>query len=134
MNLKQRSKQLKQDIPAIYLVMKSSETPILAKILAFLTIAYALSPIDLIPDFIPVLGYLDDLVILPMLIVWTIKCIPKPVWQKAQNEAQELIATTKLIRCYIKSKGRCTEKRRCPITIKTCRSKNSGHFQRHVRR
>lgn len=134
MNLKQRSKQLKQDIPALYLVMKSSETPILAKILAFLTIAYALSPIDLIPDFIPVLGYLDDLVILPMLIVWTIKCIPKPVWQKAQNEAQELIATTKLIRCYIKSKGRCTEKRRCPITIKTCRSTNSGHFQRHVRR
>lgn len=128
MNLKQRSKQLKQDIPAIYLVMKSSETPILAKILAFLTIAYALSPIDLIPDFIPVLGYLDDLVILPMLIVWTIKCIPKTVWQKAQNEAQELIATTKLIRCYIKSKGRCTEKRRCPITIKTCRSTNSGHF------
>lgn len=134
MNLKQRSKQLKQDIPVIYLVMKSSETPILAKILAFLTIAYTLSPIDLIPDFIPVLGYLDDLVILPMLIVWTIKCIPKPVWQKAQNEAQELIATTKLIRCYIKSKGRCTEKRRCPITIKTCRSTNSGHFQRHVRR
>lgn len=76
MNLKQRSKQLKQDIPVIYLVMKSSETPILAKILAFLSIAYALSPIDLIPDFIPVLGYLDDLVILPMLIVWTIKCIP----------------------------------------------------------
>ena len=114
--------------------MKSSEIPILAKILAFLTIAYALSPIDLIPDFIPVLGYLDDLVILPMLIVWTIKCIPKPVWQKAQNEAQELIAKTKLIRCYIKSQGRCTEKRRCPITIKTCRSTNSGHFQRHVRR
>lgn len=134
MNLKQRSKQLKQDIPVIYLVMKSSETPILAKILAFLTIAYTLSPIDLIPDFIPVLGYLDDLVILPMLIVWTIKCIPKPVWQKAQNEAQELIATTKLIRCYIKSKGRFTEKRRCSITIKTCRSTNSGHFQRHVRR
>ena len=100
MNLKQRAKQLKQDIPAIYLVMKSSETPILPKILAFLTIAYALSPIDLIPDFIPVLGYLDDLVILPMLIVLTIKCIPKPVWQKAQNEAQELIATKQMKKWY----------------------------------
>lgn len=100
MNLKQRAKQLKQDIPAIYLVMKSSETPILAKILAFLTIAYALSPIDLIPDFIPVLGYLDDLVILPILIVLTIKCIPKPVWQKAQNEAQELIATNQMKKWY----------------------------------
>lgn len=100
MNLKQRAKQLKQDIPAIYLVMKSSETPILAKILAFLTIAYALSPIDLIPDFIPVLGYLDDLVILPMLIVLTIKCILKPVWQKAQNEVQELIATKQMKKWY----------------------------------
>ena len=100
MNLKQRAKQLKQDIPAIYLVMKSSETPILAKILAFLTIAYALSPIDLILDFIPVLGYLDDLVILPMLIVLTIKCIPKPVWQKAQNEAQKLIATKQMKKWY----------------------------------
>lgn len=100
MNLKKRAKQLKQDIPAIYLVMKSSEIPILAKILAFLTIAYALSPIDLIPDFIPVLGYLDDLVILPMLIVLTIKCIPKPVWQKAQNEAQELIATKQMKKWY----------------------------------
>ncbi len=100
MNLKQRAKQLKQDIPAIYLVMKFSETPILAKILAFLTIAYDLSPIDLIPDFIPVLGYLDDLVILPMLIVLTIKCIPKPVWQEAQNEAQDLIATKQMKKWY----------------------------------
>ena len=100
MNLKQRYKQLKQNIPAIYLVMKSSEIPILAKILAFLTIAYALSPIDLIPDFIPVLGYLGDLVILPMLIVLTIKCIPKPIWQKAQNEAQELIATKQMKKWY----------------------------------
>ena len=100
MNLKQRAKQLKQDIPAIYMLMKSSEIPILAKILAFLTTAYALSPIDLIPDFIPVLGYLDDLVILPMLIVLTIKCIPKPVWQKAQNEAQDLIATKQMKKWY----------------------------------
>lgn len=100
MNLKKRAKQLKQDIPAIYLVMKSSKIPILAKILAFLTIAYALSPIDLIPDFILVLGYLDDLVILPMLIVLTIKCIPKPIWQKAQNEAQELIATKQMKKWY----------------------------------
>lgn len=100
MNLKQRSKQLKQDIPAIYLVMKSSETPILAKILAFLTIAYVLSPIDLIPDFIPVLGYLDDLVILPMLIVLTIKYIPEPIWQKAQNEAQELLTTKQMKKWY----------------------------------
>ena len=100
MNLKQRYKQLKQDIPAIYLVMKSSEIPILAKILAFLTIAYTLSPIDLIPDFIPALWYLDDLVILPMLIVLTIKCIPKPIWQKVQNEAQELLTTKQMKKWY----------------------------------
>ena len=68
MNLKERAKQLKRDIPAVFLCMKSHETPIAAKILAGITVGYALSPIDLIPDFIPVLGHLDDVLILPALI------------------------------------------------------------------
>ena len=82
MNLKQRAKQLKKDIPAIFLALKSEKTPFLAKILAFLTAAYALSPIDLIPDFIPVLGYLDDVLLLPGLIALTIKLIPCQVWER----------------------------------------------------
>ena len=67
MNLKERARILKTDIPAVFIAMKKKETPILAKIAAGLTIAYALSPIDLIPDFIPVIGYLDDILLLPAL-------------------------------------------------------------------
>lgn len=62
-DLKRRTKQLKQDIPALYLALKDRKTPIIAKVLAGIIVVYALSPIDLIPDFIPVLGYLDDLVV-----------------------------------------------------------------------
>jgi len=65
MNLKERAKKLKTDIPAVFIAMKKRETPLPDKICAGATILYALSPIDLIPDFIPVLGYLDDLIILP---------------------------------------------------------------------
>ena len=55
MNLKQKARQLKTDIPAIYLVLKDKETPGFAKLMAGITIGYALSPIDLIPDFVPIL-------------------------------------------------------------------------------
>ena len=58
MNFKERAQQLKKDIPAIFLALKKKETPGNAKILAIVTIGYALSPIDLIPDFIPVFGLL----------------------------------------------------------------------------
>ena len=60
--LKERARQLKADIPAVYLAIKDPVTPWLVKVLALVTIAYALSPIDLIPDFIPVFGYLDDII------------------------------------------------------------------------
>ena len=62
MILKKRAGQLKQDLPIIYLVWKDRDTPVLAKALAAMTAVYALSPIDLIPDFIPVLGLLDDVI------------------------------------------------------------------------
>ena len=64
-NLKERAQKLKTDIPAVFLALKEKRTPFLAKIIAAVVVVYALSPIDLIPDFIPVLGYLDDLIILP---------------------------------------------------------------------
>ena len=88
MNLKERAKQLKADIPAVFLSLKSEDTPIAAKILAGITVGYALSPIDLIPDFIPVLGYLDDIIILPALIALTIRLIPKDTFAKFRNEAE----------------------------------------------
>ena len=82
MNLKERAKKLKMDIPAIFLALKDKETPIIAKIFAGITVAYALSPIDLIPDFIPILGYLDDVILLPAFVALTIKFIPNDILEK----------------------------------------------------
>lgn len=90
MTLKERAAALKWDIPAIYLALKSAETPVLAKILAGITIAYALSPIDLIPDFVPILGYVDDLILLPALIALTVKLIPPEVFAASREAAAGL--------------------------------------------
>jgi uncharacterized membrane protein YkvA (DUF1232 family) len=90
MNLKEQAKKLKTDIPAVFIAMKKKETPIIAKIIAGLTIVYALSPIDLIPDFIPILGYLDDIIILPALISLTLRLIPPEVFAICREEAKGL--------------------------------------------
>lgn len=88
MDIKKRVSDLKRDIPALYLSVKAKDTPVLAKLLAFVTVAYALSPIDLIPDFVPVLGYLDDIIILPVLITITISLVPKPVLYRCREQAE----------------------------------------------
>lgn len=88
MSLKEKAAGLKRDIPAVFLSLKHKETPILAKVIAAVTIAYALSPVDLIPDFVPVLGYLDDLIILPALVALTIKLIPEGVMKECQIQAE----------------------------------------------
>jgi len=90
MNLKERAKKLKTDIPAVFIAMKKEETPVGAKIIAGLTVAYALSPIDLIPDFIPVLGYIDDIILLPALVALTIRMIPSDVFDACRKEAEGL--------------------------------------------
>ena len=78
--LNERAKKLKTDIPAVFLALKEKRTPWYAKIIAAVVVVYALSPVDLIPDFIPVLGFLDDVIILPALIAWCVKCIPSDVF------------------------------------------------------
>ena len=88
MNLKARAIKLKTEIPAIFLALKDKDTSIVAKILAGITVAYALSPIDLVPDFIPVLGYLDDVILLPMLVALTIKFIPKEALEMYRKQAE----------------------------------------------
>ena len=88
MNLKERAKKLKTDIPAILLALKDKETPIVAKIFAGITVAYALSPVDLVPDFIPVLGYLDDVILLPMLVALTIKFIPEDALERNRKQSE----------------------------------------------
>lgn len=90
MTLKERAKKLKQDIPTVFLSLKDKETPVLAKICAGVTIGYALSPIDFIPDFIPILGYLDDIILLPVLIALTIKLIPKDIWDRNSIIAKDI--------------------------------------------
>lgn len=86
--LKERAKKLKEDLPAVLLALKDKKTPLLAKILAGLTVMYAFSPIDLIPDAIPVLGLLDDIIILPALIALTVKLIPKDVWERSREKSK----------------------------------------------
>ena len=88
MNLKERAAKLKTDLPALFLALKDRETPVLAKVFAGITVAYALSPIDLIPDFIPVLGVLDDVILLPVLIVITVKLIPAPVLERCREQSE----------------------------------------------
>ena len=100
MTLKARAKQLKTDIPAVFLALKKRETPWTAKLLAALTIGYALSPIDLIPDFIPVLGYLDDLIILPAMVALTIRLVPAEVMAVCRAEAEGLWENGKPKRWY----------------------------------
>lgn len=100
MTLKERAKQLKIDIPAIFLVLKHTRTPWYAKAMAGLTIGYALSPIDLIPDFIPVLGYLDDVILLPFFIVLTIKLIPKDLFEECRAQSRDMWKDGKPKRWY----------------------------------
>ena len=100
MNLKKRAQQLKTDIPALFFALKQKQTPWPAKLLAGLTLAYALSPIDLIPDFIPVLGYLDDLIILPVMVYFTIKLIPPEVLEDCRNQSKDLWANGKPKKWY----------------------------------
>ena len=90
MSRKERAQKLKTDIPALFLALKHKKTPVFAKILTGITVAYALSPVDLIPDFIPVLGYLDDVIILPALIALTIRLIPEDVLTQCREQAKEL--------------------------------------------
>lgn len=90
MNLKDKTKMIKTDIPAVFIALKKKETPLLAKIIAVITVGYALSPIDLVPDFVPLLGYLDDIIILPLLVTLAVKFIPKDIWEQSKDEAEKL--------------------------------------------
>lgn len=85
---REKAKQLKNELHAISLACRDRRTPWYAKALAILIVAYALSPVDLIPDFIPVLGYLDDLVIIPAGIFLVLKMIPGEVIEQCREKAK----------------------------------------------
>ena len=89
--LKSFSKQLKQELAVYRLVIKHPKTPWLAKLFLGLAIAYLLLPFDLIPDFIPVLGQLDDVVIIPILVYIALLFIPKTIIQDCREQVQSTI-------------------------------------------
>lgn len=86
--LKQKFRQLKRETYTIYLACKDPRVPWYAKVLASCVVAYAFSPIDLIPDFIPIIGYLDDLLIVPLGIMLVLKLIPQVVIEECRQKAE----------------------------------------------
>ncbi len=88
-NLRTKARALKRETVALYLAARDPRTPWAAKLVVTIVVAYALSPIDLIPDFIPVVGYLDDLVLLPLGIFLALKLIPAKVLADARQAAQQ---------------------------------------------
>jgi uncharacterized membrane protein YkvA (DUF1232 family) len=84
---KAKARKLKQEVYALYLVSKDRRVPWYARAVAVAVVAYAFSPIDLIPDPIPVLGYLDDLILIPLGIALVIKLIPSEVMQDCREKA-----------------------------------------------
>lgn len=90
--LKTRARRLKAETLALYLAARHPQTPWFAKAVAAAVAAYALSPIDLIPDFIPVLGYLDDLVLVPAGIALAVRLVPAGVLAECRAKAVEAVA------------------------------------------
>ncbi len=92
---KDRARQLKTEVYALYLAYKDKRTPWYAKVFTATVVAYAFSPIDLIPDFIPVFGYLDDLVLVPLGAFLAIRMIPTEVMSECREKAREVMAQGK---------------------------------------
>ena len=114
--LKLFARRMKVQISALFLASKDPAVPKVAKWLGVAVVAYALSPIDLIPDFIPVIGYLDDLIILPLGIYLAIKLIPEVVWSDCLAKAElhpiqlprNRYAAAVIIGCWILFAGMCS--------------------------
>jgi uncharacterized membrane protein YkvA (DUF1232 family) len=88
---KLKARQLKIEVYALYLAYRDPRVPWFARFFAGLVVGYALSPIDLIPDFIPVIGYLDDLILVPLGIKVALSMIPKNVIQESRDNAARII-------------------------------------------
>mgnify|MGYP000952634681 CR=1 FL=1 len=86
--LKQWARKLKNEVIAMYFVWKHPKTPLYAKVCAAVIVGYALSPIDLIPDFVPVLGYLDEVILLPLGIALVIRIIPANILEACREQAR----------------------------------------------
>ena len=87
----QRARQLKTEVYALYLAYRDPRVPLYARIFAAVVVAYAFSPIDLIPDPIPILGYLDDLVLVPLGVALALRMVPGEVMAESREKAREII-------------------------------------------
>lgn len=86
------ARRIKRDAMTLWFARSHPQTPWYAKAMGSLVVAYALSPIDLIPDFIPVLGYLDDVILLPLLIWLTVRLLPPQVLAESRLKAEQWMA------------------------------------------
>lgn len=93
--LRQRARYLKSWTFALYLAYRDPRVPWYARLFAACVVAYAFSPIDLVPDFVPVLGYLDDLILIPIGISLAMRMIPRPVLDECREQAQAMMAQGK---------------------------------------
>lgn len=90
--LREVARRIKLDTMTVYLVARDPRTPVIVRLLALVIAAYAISPIDLVPDFIPVVGYLDDVILLPLGILLVIKLTPKDVVEANRAMARKMAA------------------------------------------
>ncbi len=94
-DLKTKAKLIKRQSMVLYFAVRDPRTPIGVKLLAGAIVAYALSPIDLIPDFIPILGYLDEIILLPLAIAFALRLLPEAVLQDAKAQAESALSRPK---------------------------------------
>jgi uncharacterized membrane protein YkvA (DUF1232 family) len=92
---KQRARHLKREVYALYLACKDPRVPWYARALAVCVVGYAFSPIDLIPDFIPLLGHVDDLILIPLGVAAVIKLIPPSVLSESRDKAEAVLSQDK---------------------------------------
>jgi uncharacterized membrane protein YkvA (DUF1232 family) len=88
----QHARRLKRETYALYLATRDPRVPWYAKALAACVVAYALSPLDLIPDFVPILGYLDDLILLPLGVTLALRMIPPAVMAESRSHADHILS------------------------------------------
>ncbi len=110
--LKAWARSIKRDLAVIYLAMRDARTPWYVKALGLAVVGYALSPIDLIPDFIPVLGYLDEVILLPLGLMLVMKLTPPQVLQDARAQVDQgmklpssRVAAALIVGCWIVTAG-----------------------------
>jgi uncharacterized membrane protein YkvA (DUF1232 family) len=94
-SVKEWARNIRRDTVAVYLAARHPETPMIVRLLAMAVAAYALSPIDLIPDFIPLLGYIDDVILVPIGLIFVVRMLPSHVLEESRERAMKILEQPK---------------------------------------